>query len=47
VCVERGAELIELETISDHVHLLVGIDPQYGIHRLVKEDQGSVVSDVA
>ena len=40
VCVERGAELTELETMPDHVHLLVGIDPQYGIHRLVKEIKG-------
>ena len=26
--------------MPDHVHLLVEIDPQYGIHRLVKEIQG-------
>lgn len=29
-------ELIELEVMPDHVHLLVGCDPQLGIHRLVK-----------
>lgn len=29
-------ELIDLEVMSDHVHLLVGCDPQFGIHRLVK-----------
>lgn len=40
VCVARDAELIELEVMPDHVHLLVGIDPQYGIHRLVKEMKG-------
>ena len=40
VCVSRDAELIELEVMPDHVHLLVGIDPQYGIHRLVKEMKG-------
>jgi putative transposase len=35
--VERwGQELIELEVMPDHVHLLVGCDPQFGIHRLVK-----------
>jgi putative transposase len=35
--IERwGQELIELEVMSDHVHLLVGCDPQFGIHRLVK-----------
>ena len=25
-----------MEVVPDHVHLLVGCDPQYGIHRLVK-----------
>lgn len=40
VCVERGAELIEFETMPDHVHLLVGVDPQYGVHRLVKQIKG-------
>jgi putative transposase len=35
--IERwGQELIELEVLRDHVHLLVGCDPQFGIHRLVK-----------
>jgi REP-associated tyrosine transposase len=29
-------ELIELKVVPDHVHLLVGCDPQFGIHRLVK-----------
>jgi putative transposase len=31
-----GQELIEIEIMPDHVHLLVGCDPQFGIHRLVK-----------
>lgn len=31
-----GQELVELEVMPDHVHLLVGCDPQFGIHRLVK-----------
>jgi putative transposase len=35
--IERwGQELIELEVMPDHVHLLMGCDPQFGIHRLVK-----------
>lgn len=35
--VERwGQELIEVEVMPDHVHLLLGCDPQFGIHRLVK-----------
>lgn len=40
VCMARNANLIELEVMPDHVHLLVDIDPQYGIHRLVKEIKG-------
>ncbi len=32
---ERQSEVIELEVMPDHVHLLVEVDPQYGIHRLV------------
>jgi putative transposase len=31
-----GQELIEVEVMPDHVHLLLGCDPQFGIHRLVK-----------
>jgi putative transposase len=40
VCLTREADLIELEVMPDHVHLLVDVDPQYGIHRLVKEIKG-------
>ena len=41
VCLARDVELIELEVMPDHVHLHVDVDPQYGIHRLVKEIKGS------
>jgi putative transposase len=34
------AEVIALEIMPDHVHLLVEIDPQLGIHRLVKNLKG-------
>jgi putative transposase len=40
VCAERDAPVIELETMPDYVHLLVTCDPQYGIHRLVKQLKG-------
>ena len=40
VCTERAATIIELETMPDHVRLLVSVDPQYGIHRLVKQIKG-------
>jgi putative transposase len=37
---EQGAWLKALEILPDHVHLLVEIDPQFGVHRLVKALQG-------
>lgn len=37
---ERCAEIIEVEVVPDHVHLLVEVDPQFGIHRLVKQMKG-------
>lgn len=40
VCNELGAELMGLEVMPDHVHLLVGVDPQFGVHRLVKRIKG-------
>jgi len=40
VCAERNALIEAIETMPDHVHLLVVIDPQYGIHRLVKQIKG-------
>jgi putative transposase len=36
-----GQEFIELEVRPDHVHLLVGCDPAFGIHRLVKFIKGA------
>ncbi len=36
----KGAWLIEMETMPDRVQLLVEVDPQLGIHRLVKAVKG-------
>jgi putative transposase len=36
VIAEKGAWLVDLQTMPDHVHLLVEVDPQFGIHKLVK-----------
>jgi len=38
--VELHAEVIELEVMPDHVHLLCEVDPQFGIHTLVKRLKG-------
>ncbi len=40
VCDEKRATIMELETMPDNVHLLVSVDPQYGIHRLIKGIKG-------
>ena len=40
VCNKYQSELIELEIMPDHVHLLVEVDPQFGIHRLTKLIKG-------
>ncbi len=40
VVAERDAELVEVSVQPDHVHLLVGVDPQFGIHRLVRLVKG-------
>lgn len=37
---EKGAWIVALEVMPDHVHLLVEVDPQYGVHRLVKAVKG-------
>jgi putative transposase len=36
----QSNEIIELEVMPDHVHLLIEVDPQYGIHRLIKQVKG-------
>lgn len=40
ICNINQAELIELEIMPDHIHLLVDVDPQFGIHKLVKLIKG-------
>ncbi len=39
-CAAYQAEIEELEVLPDHVHLVVSVDPQFGIHRLVKLIKG-------
>jgi len=40
VCTEFKAELIEMEVMPDHVHLLVECDPQFGIAKLIRYMKG-------
>lgn len=41
ICKERSISLIGMEVMSDHVHLLIEVDPQFGIHRAVKLIKGT------
>ncbi|MBU2766717.1 IS200/IS605 family transposase [Acidithiobacillus ferrivorans] len=40
VCSETDSEMLEMEVMPDHVHLLVEVDPQFGVHHLVKLIKG-------
>lgn len=40
VCHECNIDIIEMEVMPDHVHLLMEVDPQFGIHKAVKRIKG-------
>ena len=40
MCLEFSVELIELEIMPEHVHLLVEIDTQFGVHNFIKRVKG-------
>lgn len=33
-------DIIEMKVMPDHVHLLIEVDPQFGIHKAVKQIKG-------
>ena len=37
---ELNVEIIEMEIMPDHVHLLMEVDPQFGVHKAVKQIKG-------
>ena len=37
---ELRTDIVEMEVMPDHVHLLIQCDPQFGIHRVVKQLKG-------
>lgn len=39
-CSTLNVEIIEMELMPDHVHLLLEVDPQFGIHKAVKQIKG-------
>ena len=36
VAAENGFGIVEMEVMPDHVHLLLDLDPQWGVHKAVK-----------
>ena len=43
---ELHFEIIEMEVMPDHVHMLLEVDPQLGIHRAVKRIKGRTSHDL-
>ena len=46
VAEELSFEIIEMEVMPDHVHMLLEVDPQLGIHRAVKRLKGRTSHDL-
>ena len=40
ICQELHVDLIEMKVMPDHVHLLLEVAPQFGIHKVVKRIKG-------
>jgi putative transposase len=40
VATDFNVDILQMEIMPDHVHLLVEVDPQFGIHRFVKNLKG-------
>jgi putative transposase len=40
ICMDARSEMIEMEVMPDHVHLLLDCDPQFGINRLIRSIKG-------
>lgn len=39
-----SVDILEMEIMPDHVHILMEVDPQFGIHKAVKSLKGSTGS---
>ena len=40
IAAEIQVDIIEMEIMPDHVHILLEVDPQFGIHKAVKNIKG-------
>jgi putative transposase len=46
VAEETKTDIVEMEVMPDHVHLLLDVDPQFGVHRVVKRMKGRSSHDL-
>ncbi len=46
VAAELRVAIVEMEVMPDHVHLLMDVDPSFGIHRVVKRMKGRSSHDL-
>lgn len=46
VASEMSFEILEMEVMPDHVHMLLEVDPQLGIHKAVKRIKGRTSHDL-
>ncbi|MDJ0716187.1 MAG: IS200/IS605 family transposase [Prochloraceae cyanobacterium] len=37
---DMECEILELEIMPDHVHILIEVDPQFGVHKAIKRIKG-------
>ena len=43
---ELHFEILEMEVMPDHVHMLLEVDPQFGVHKAVKRIKGRTSHDL-
>ena len=39
-CISMNVDIIEMEIMPDRVHILIEVDPQFGVHKVVKNIKG-------
>lgn len=46
VASELAFEIIEMEVMPDYVHMLLEVDPQFGVHKAIKRIKGRTSHDL-
>ncbi len=39
----KGVELLEMDAMPEPIHMLLDVDPQFGIHQAVKGDERQIL----